>query len=338
MKDWNKHLQLLGKVLSKEASEQEKEALSQWAQEDQDHQQVVDETTLIWDKAEDALPPVRPNKAAAWERLQAQLESAAPATPAPKTTIKPLWYQLAAAVLVVAVGLGWWYQQTLQTASDTLTPQLASITTEAGGQQEVRLPDGSKVMLNEKSTLQYASNFEPRTVQLTGEAFFEVVKKEGQPFEIITAKTKTTVLGTSFNVRAYHNQATEIAVVTGKVAFETLTDPEQERVLLLPQEVGTHQDNKGIVKTIQKGNNVLAWKTKQLNFENQALSEVLPILERYYGIAIEGSESLLNCHYTGNFEQAELEEVLNTIAFTFPNGMNIEKTNDKYILTGQGCD
>lgn len=337
MNDWNKHLQLLGKVLSKEASQQEQEALNQWTKEEQHHQQLVDETTLIWKKAEDALPTVRPNKAAAWERLEAQLESPVIAA-TPKTKIKTLWYQLAAAAVVVAIGLGWWYQQTLQKATDTDLPQLASITTAAGMQQEVRLPDGSKVMLNEKSTLQYYSNFEPRTVQLEGEAFFDVVKKDGQSFEIITAKTKTTVLGTSFNVRAYLNQDTEIAVVTGKVAFGALENTEQEHVLLLPQELGTHQDNKGIVKTIEKGKNALAWKTQQLNFDNQALSEVLPILERYYGIAIEGSESLLNCHYTGNFKQAKLEEVLNTIAFTFPNGMNIEKINDKYILTGQRCD
>ncbi|MFK7798703.1 MAG: FecR family protein [Aureispira sp.] len=337
MNDWNKHLQLLGKVLSKEASEQEQEALNQWTQEEQHHQQLVDETTLIWEKADDALPTVRSNKAAAWERLEAQLEN--PATAAtPKAKMKTLWYQLAAAVVVVAIGLGGWYQQTLQTATDTDFPQLASISTAAGMQQEVQLPDGSKVMLNEKSTLQYEANFEPRTVQLEGEAFFDVVKKDGQSFEIITAKTKTTVLGTSFNVRAYLNQDTEIAVVTGKVTFGAVETPKQEHVLLLPQELGTHQDNKGIVKTIAKGNNALAWKTQQLNFDNQALSEVLPILERYYGIAIEGSESLLNCHYTGNFKQAALEEVLNTIAFTFPNGMNIEKINDKYILTGQRCD
>ena len=337
MNDWNKHLPLLGKVLSREASEQEKEALNQWAKEEQHHQQLVDETTLIWEKADDALPAVRPNKTAAWERLEAQLECTA-TTSAPKATIKPLWYQLAAAVLVVAIGLGWWYQQTLQTTTDITTPQLASITTKAGVQQEVRLPDGSTVILNEKSTLQYASDFEPRIVQLEGEAFFDVVQKEGQAFEIITAKTKTTVLGTSFNVRAYRNQATEIAVVTGKVAFEALENPKEKPVVLLPQELGTHQSSKGIVKTIEKGNNALAWKTKQLNFDNQSLADVLLVLERYYGIKIEGSESLLNCYYTGNFKQAELEEVLNTIAFTFPSGMNIEKINDKYILTGRGCD
>src|SRR5690606_26887339 len=70
-----------------------------------------------------------------------------------------------------------------------------------GGQYQLVLPDGSKVHLNSGSTLTYPSRFvgHERTVELEGEAFFEVRKygggessmhdqteKNGWPFKVVT--------------------------------------------------------------------------------------------------------------------------------------------------------
>lgn len=335
MKDENKYLQLLAKVLSKEASVEEQQELEAWAQNSVDNQQFVEQTELIWKEAEAYNTSISTNKEAAWAKLESRIANS---TPSQKTTIKALWYKVAAAAIIVAMGLGWLYQQQALPENGEVQPILASISTGEQEQKEINLPDGSIILLNEHSTLSYDRAFRNRVVELKGEAFFEVAKRQGQPFEVRTTTTKTTVLGTSFNVRSYANQATEIAVLTGKVAFEALDDPKKERVLLLPKEMASYQKEMGMSKGQWQDQNALAWKTQELIFDNHSLSAVLPVLERYYGVTIEGSEGLLNCHYTGNFSQAELEEVLNTIAFTFPTEVNIEKKDDKYLLTGQGCD
>lgn len=339
MNDEKKYLQLLGKVLSKEASKKEQQELENWGKETASNEQFIEETTAVWEQAATYDTPIKTDKEAAWARLESRVDAST--MPSKQPRIRALWYKIAAAMLVVGIGLGWLYQQQGQLPEDDQQQYAEAttlkITTAVGEQQEVTLPDGSTIVVNEGSTISYNAAFQPRIVHLEGEAFFDITKQNGQSFEILTSETRTTVLGTSFNVRAYANQATEIAVVTGKVAFEPLDNSKKERILLLPQEMASHSKAEGIVKQTQN-NNALAWKTQQLQFDNQRLSEVLLVLERYYGVSIEGSEGLLNCHYTGNFSQANLEEVLNTIAFTFPTKVNIEKTDDQYALIGQGCN
>ncbi len=335
MNDENKQLPLLGKILSKEASKEEQQQLKEWAAQADCNQQFVNETTRLWEASAAYDSKVTSDKNAAWARLESRL---AASTPSKKVRLKALWYTVAAAVLVVGIGLGWLYQQEQASKAGEVQLVLASIVTGEAEKRRIELPDGSTIWLNEHSKLQYERGFETRLVELEGEAFFEVAKRQGQPFEIRTSDTRTTVLGTSFNVRSYPNQATEVAVLTGEVAFEALEVAKGARVLLAATDAAQYQKGKGITQTKANDQNALAWKTERLTFDNQQLSTVLPILERYYGVEIEGSEGLLKCHYTGNFSEAGLEEVLNTIAFTFPTEMTIEKTNDKYVLTGQGCD
>lgn len=332
MNDENKYLQLLAKVLSKEASEEQEQQLQEWANQTTNNKQLVEETKLIWEKAEEGYNTnINTNKEAAWTRINASIS-------APKIPIKALWYKVAAAILVVFMGLGWLYQAVNLSKNQEVQPVIVTITTGKTEKKEIHLPDGSTIVLNEHSTLSYVEDFEKRLVNLEGEAFFEIAKRQGRSFEVLTNKTRTTVLGTSFNMRAYANQATEISVITGNVAFEALDRSKEAHVLLSSQEQATYQIREGIVKEQLSDNNVLAWKTQQLEFNNQPLSAVLSILERYYAVEIDGSEELLNCHYTGTFKRANLEQVLHTIAFTFPTTVNIEKIDDKYLLTGQGCD
>ncbi|MGH1338654.1 MAG: FecR family protein [Aureispira sp.] len=337
MNDEKRYLQLLGKVLSKEASKEEQQELEEWGKQAASNKQFIEETTSIWTKAAAYGTNIATNKETAWARLEREVDGSMPSK---QLRIRTLWYAVAAAILVVGIGLSWLYQQegVLPEVNKSYAQgAVLNVTTTKGEQKEITLPDGSTVVLNEGSTLSYKLDFQPRLVNLEGEAFFDITKQQGKSFEILTTETRTTVLGTSFNVRAYANQATEIAVVTGKVAFEPLDNSKKERILLLPQEMASHNKEEGITKQ-GNSNNALAWKTQELQFDNQRLSEVLSVLERYYGVSIEGSEGLLNCHYTGNFSKVKLEEVLNTIAFTFPTKVNIEKTNDQYALIGQGCD
>ncbi|MBL4578238.1 MAG: FecR domain-containing protein [Flavobacteriales bacterium] len=86
----------------------------------------------------------------------------------------------------------------------------------------IYLPDSSLVFLNRNSKIIYSKNFvgDKRNVFLEGESFFDVKPDADQPFCVYTANTKTRVLGTSFNIRAYKESGeTEVNVAHGKVVF-----------------------------------------------------------------------------------------------------------------------
>ncbi|MDL2247388.1 FecR family protein, partial [Bacteroides sp. OttesenSCG-928-J23] len=82
---------------------------------------------------------------------------------------------------------------------------MQTVTVPPGQRAEITLPDGTKVWLNAKSTLMYATDFgrKERNVELDGEAYFEVTKNAGKTFYVHTETKKIGVVGTSFNVNAY---------------------------------------------------------------------------------------------------------------------------------------
>lgn len=81
----------------------------------------------------------------------------------------------------------------------------ATLTTPRGGQYRITLPDGSKVWLNSESSLHYPTTFmgKERKVELIGEAYFEVAKRNNQPFIVKSGSNSIEVLGTKFNLDAY---------------------------------------------------------------------------------------------------------------------------------------
>ena len=83
----------------------------------------------------------------------------------------------------------------------------------------VELPDGSVVYLNHNSSLEYDEDFDPRSVQLSGEIFFNVIEGE-TPFIVYAELSQIKVLGTKFNVKS-DNSETTVEVEEGSVELET---------------------------------------------------------------------------------------------------------------------
>lgn len=80
-----------------------------------------------------------------------------------------------------------------------------TLTTPRGREYLLTLSDGTRVWLNTESQLRYPVQFtgERRTVYLVGEAYFDVHPDASHPFTVISGPAEVTVLGTSFNLRAY---------------------------------------------------------------------------------------------------------------------------------------
>lgn len=150
------------------------------------------------------------------------------------------------------------------------------------GEYMMVLSDGSRVWLNAKSELKFPVKFDTdkREVFLTGEAYFEVVKDLEYPFIVSTPRTKTTVLGTSFNVMAYQNEAhTEITLESRAVAVSAGT---RQRRIIPGQQVAVSSESFEMRQV-----NIAfytSWKEGLFDFDNMTLDELCVKLGRWYDV------------------------------------------------------
>lgn len=188
------------------------------------------------------------------------------------------WAALAAAVLVGGLGFFWWLQPVTQAARP-------------GEHLTVTLPDGSQVELNSGSRLQYARRFgDVRSVQLTGEAFFDVMG-EDRPFVVETFNAQVRVLGTRFGVRAWPgglDDGTTVALEHGRVVVAPIQRPDQA-VEMKPGEtrrVSARSASPRVLTEVSV-DDATAWRRGDLVFKNQTLGVVLDDVGRRYAVDIE---------------------------------------------------
>lgn len=327
--DQSYYLEQIGRQLAGELSPEEARELKAWVEADPANRAFYDEITRLW-KASEAYepPPFKADTAQAWSELERRLGPGGA-----KVIGMSRWLRYAAAaVLLLAVGYSAF---ALLFEAEKMVPAsyVATFQTTEGEQRHLQLPDGSVVVLNQRSMLQYDTLFEERTVTLEGEAFFDVARDESRPFLIHTREARTKVLGTAFNVRAYPEEA-EIAVSVeeGKVQVAKSANA-SEAVVLTPGQSGVYRKPENqLVKA--KRTNALAWKTQELQFEGTRLQEVAGDIGRYFGVTIEiGNRQLRECRFKGTFKQPELESLLDVIAYTMD--LQVEKRNGQYTLKGE---
>src|SRR5262249_34881073 len=152
---------------------------------------------------------------------------------------------------------------------------------------DITLSDGTRVWLNAASSIRYPTAFQgtDRTVEITGEAYFEVAHNSAQPFHVKKTGGDWTVqvLGTHFNVNAYDDEpAAAITLLEGSVTVET----KKERVLLKPGEQAALNP---VTLSLSKGGHidldqVMAWKNGLFSFTNADVPTVVRQLARWYNV------------------------------------------------------
>ncbi|MBD1424468.1 FecR family protein [Sphingobacterium arenae] len=205
-------------------------------------------------------------------------------------------------------------------ALESSSPQKLTLTTPRGGTYRVTLADGSMVWLNAESTLKYPSHFAKgeRVVELEGEAYFEVkrVQTESsdvhfQPFKVVSANQTITVLGTEFNVSAYHDEDdTKTTLVDGKVRIQAAQD--RKNITLFPGEQGISGQG-GLGKNKVDVSDYIDWKNGEFVFRNETAKEVLHRIARWYDIEIDYRKYLpADEIFSGSISrQSNLQTVLN---------------------------
>jgi transmembrane sensor len=311
--------QLLQRYLDGRCTPAEQARVAQWYE--QLHQSAA---------ATPPLPSQQAVEAAIWQRLRLDPVAAKPATPIPRLR-RSLWRQpqlrWAASLGLLALGLGgllpyarhWPAAAPAATNTDHGWTRHRN-TTQQG--QLFQLPDASRVTLQPGSSLRYTTALAGprREVYLEGEAFFQVHKNPQRPFLVFTNQVVTTVLGTSFDVKAYPGQAqARVAVREGKVAVQpretaqldvTPTHPAKLGVLLLPnQQVVYSVASRRLKKELVDKPVVLV--PQAFEFEERPVAEVFAALEKAYGVPIHyDQQKLAGCTVSITFYDEPLFEKL----------------------------
>jgi transmembrane sensor len=195
-----------------------------------------------------------------------------------------------------------------------------TISTPKGGQYQVILPDGSKAWLNAASSLRFPTVFAgaTRTVELTGEGYFEIAKNEKMPFHVKANNVDVEVLGTHFNVMAYANEAAiRTTLLEGSVK---LNSGSSSGYLKPGQQADVNST--GVMKT-GAGNvdEAVAWKNGNFYFDNTSLTTIMRQFERWYNIDVmyEGVEKkrFFSVEMSRNMSLSQVLKLLNAADIQF---------------------
>jgi transmembrane sensor len=200
----------------------------------------------------------------------------------------------------------------------------AEIQAPYGTRTEFHLPDGSTGHLNGGSTITFPTRFtgKIRNINLTGEAFFNVVSNHKRPFVVSTEKIDVKVTGTSFDVMAYPDEeTTEVTLLNGKVEVFKKRENVITSIGVLKPDESMIYNAKSDSRKIRSGNNAdkVSWVEGKLVFKYEPFEEVVRKLNRWYNVNIEIKDTLLESYiYYGSFQNEPLDEVLKLLQYTAP--------------------
>ena len=299
-----------------------------------------------------------PNERAAltalvWQRIAARTTLAAPTDAGPDYragwSVAPMRW---AAVAVLALGAGlagtywsggrasWWRGRTAAAPAEVATRWVQYRNTLAHATQ-LALPDGSAVTLAPASSLKYPRAFAGarRTVYLTGEAFFNVFHDARHPFSVYTEQVVTTVLGTSFRVRAYAGQAeAQVQVRTGAVQVSPRTNAATTTVpsmIVRPNQQAVYSTVRRQLRRELVPQPVLL-APQAFVFDDRPVAEVLTALQNAYGVAIVyDAAALRHCTINLSLGSEPLFDKLDIICETL--GASYEKADGRILFHCQSC-
>ena len=249
------------------------------------------------------------------------------------------WLSIACSVLLVA-GLAYVYQYTTADQHQAVPATGQTFRTANGKMQKIILKDGTEIWMNAGTTIRIASGFSSskfRKVYLEqGEAFFKVKRDTLRPFSITTKNLLTTVLGTSFNIRAYPDaHIYQVAVSTGKVKVAR-KDSSQWNVLskgLVKGEVLTYHTHSH--KTVIEPRNtalISNWKTnRSIYADGLTMSQIGAEISRQYAIAVQvRTEGNTDRRYYLTLPHQDLKIVLQQLAAAA--GISYQLTSSQLII------
>ncbi len=234
------------------------------------------------------------------------------------SSVRIRWRRLAAAAVVLLIGATFifrYFGSAVSYPEGALQPPGMPA---ARTNNMIQLPDGSIVILSPGSTLDFPGTFDglpKREVVLRGEAYFDVKRMPDRPFIVYSGKLKTTVLGTSFNVKAVPgDESITVTVITGKVQ---VGDEKETFAVLRPDEqIVYHVENAKKDVLAVDADALASWKLDDLYCDDITVAQAALLVEERYNVEVQITDELLKQkRFTTTFGREEaLESVLSSLA------------------------
>lgn len=176
----------------------------------------------------------------------------------------------------------------------------------------VMLPDDTKVHINSESSLTYPVKFtgNSRSVELNGEAYFEVTKNPKKEFEVaLPHNAKIVVKGTTFNVEAYSRDSViTTSLLSGAVSFVA----GNLSTNIKPGEKLLYNVNEKSL-SLRKSNPLTesSWIDGEIVFKDTPLKDALHILSKRFNVTFVVTNPKYSSYsFTGSFTNQSLDQIL----------------------------
>jgi len=292
--------ELLSKILSGTASEEEKRAYYEEVATDESFQEEFYQTKSLWVRATAGRKDTKLNLDDEYRNLK---EKVSGKKRSGIRSLTRIWIGRAAMVAVL-LSVGWLAHQFLSPGKQPVdfTQKFAS---SIGSISQMTLPDGTQIWLNSGSKVVYHETSKERNIQLVGEACFDVAHDEEHPFSVQTENMVVRDLGTRFNVRAYpDDEVTETTLIEGSA--EILSGNNMRRICeLKPGELAVYDKAKKRM-SIQEidPSTIVAWMDGKFVFRNEKLADICDELEKWYGVRFRFADDVIKDYrYTANIKR-----------------------------------
>ena len=201
----------------------------------------------------------------------------------------------------------------------------------------VNLPDGSSITLNSGSELSYSRlyNHLNRTVTLSGEGYFDVQSNADKPFIVNTPNSSVKVLGTEFNLSDWDDSSqtrVKLSVTEGTVEFAEIND--NDSMVLNENESAVLNSESEITPYSADINNMIAWLSNNISFQNDDLQHAFGMLERRFDtvISIDKKLNLQSESITAYYHDPKgVESIIQDICTI--KGLSYQKTSNGYRIS-----
>jgi len=217
-----------------------------------------------------------------------------------------------------------------------------------GARSEIRLSDGTEVMLNAGSSIKYRSDYNSlnRDLVLEGEAYFKVARNIDIPLVVNAGNINIRATGTEFNVKAYSDESIiETTLVTGKVEISQKGNNNKDRILVLePNQKAIYAcqsdqltlekikeieplavkpakiiTDKLLVSSKTDVEQVTAWTKNKLIIRSENLESLCTKLQRKYNVTFVFKDEEIKKHrFSGVLLDETFQQVMDVIKLTAP--------------------
>lgn len=325
---------LFEKYLQRSCTAPELEELVLLLQEAEADNMLSPQMQAVWDQLKDE----KTNYDVDWENMYHTIRTTPELRPASVRRHRRYWYAVAASILFVFAAAALYMTRKNTTPPTSAVAETNTAHPQTPKRQTIHLPDGSTVVLNANSRLNYPPVFAgaTREVFLVGEGYFDIKHNPDQPFLVHTGRITTKVLGTSFNIKAYNrDEKVEVTVTRGKV--QVLKDNQSLGLITANQQILCSSMEETVEQKTVDIKPVIAWKPQEIYFNDITMEEALKqISERFHLETIFVNDGVKKCRVTATFSgDDQADEMLAVICAVAKATYTIDE--NKITIDGKGC-